>query len=41
MYDLCAMLLLVHNVLRCSSLAVNKEWEDWTIKYSKVYDNQV
>ncbi|XP_045914082.1 procathepsin L-like isoform X1 [Micropterus dolomieu] len=39
MHILCAVLLLVFLVLGHSSSALNKVWEEWKIKHSKVYDN--
>ncbi|KAM6899547.1 uncharacterized protein FYW49_017627 [Xenentodon cancila] len=40
MHDLCVVLFLVHAVLSCSSLKTNQTWDEWRIKYSKVYQNQ-
>lgn len=40
MHFLNATLLLALVVLSCSSPSPNKVWEEWKIKYHKVYDNQ-
>ncbi|XP_071401224.1 cathepsin S, ortholog 1 isoform X2 [Centroberyx affinis] len=40
MHILCVALLLASLVLCQSSSALDEQWEEWKIKYQKVYDNQ-
>ncbi|XP_061598400.1 procathepsin L-like [Cololabis saira] len=40
MQDWCVVLFLAHAVLSCSSLMTDPTFEEWRIKYSRVYYNQ-
>uniref|UniRef100_A0A667XI81 Cathepsin S, ortholog 1 n=1 Tax=Myripristis murdjan TaxID=586833 RepID=A0A667XI81_9TELE len=40
MHSVCVVLLFTRGVLGQSSSALNEQWEEWKVKYQKVYNNQ-